>query len=333
MDIKKGDRGDEVVDVQRRLSILGYDIGPTSVDGAFEEKTEEAIKRFQESHELKGTGRIDITTWRSLVDASFRFGDRGLYLRSPYFHGNDVFKLQHWLNTLGFHTEDVDGIFGPATEMSVRDFQENVGLFPDGIVGPLTIKALTNLFHIMDKDHPSVFPDHVKNSIVSELQDKKIGIVCEGQCAENWWDLPAETGTQYIDLAYRFSNLLELLGAEVKIVSQKDSPFGGYEAVVAFNDSMHSGNIDKISIFHPKDENSAALAKFIVSELSGSLRERLDVEVGESIDEDFILSANVTLSCGSMPKKDYLIDQDKDIYRQKIASAIFDGFKKYILNI
>jgi peptidoglycan hydrolase-like protein with peptidoglycan-binding domain len=33
---------------------------------------------------------------------------------------------------------DVDGDFGPQTELAVKEFQRRVGLDPDGIVGPLT---------------------------------------------------------------------------------------------------------------------------------------------------------------------------------------------------
>jgi peptidoglycan hydrolase-like protein with peptidoglycan-binding domain len=36
---------------------------------------------------------------------------------------------------------EADGWFGPITEVLVKDYQQANGLMPDGIVGPLTIKA------------------------------------------------------------------------------------------------------------------------------------------------------------------------------------------------
>lgn len=79
------------------------------------------------------------------MDASFQLGDRNLYLRIPYFHGNDVLQLQKALGSLGFDVNRYDGIFGTSTERAVRRFQINMGLPSDGIIGSQTFMTLRNL--------------------------------------------------------------------------------------------------------------------------------------------------------------------------------------------
>lgn len=329
MKIKKGDRGGEVVDIQHRLSILGYDIGPTHVDGAFEEKTEKAVKMFQQSRGLMSSGVVDQKTWRALVDASFRIGDRGLYLRSPFFHGNDVFQLQRWLNILGFHTEAVDGIFGPSTELSVRDFQENIGLFPDGIVGPSTVKALYSLSHILDKDSESVFPEMSQNSFFSHIMGKKIGIKCGGQRGENWWEWPAEGSWAHIDLAYRFSNLLELLGADIVIIHDEDVNGDDIEVLIAFESTNDLSARHRIIIEYPPDDNSKNLARNVQAELTKSLKGKLESKIIEADSADFNLQPRIRLSAGEKAIVWSGGPIDEDIFKQKIACAVFDGLKKF----
>ena len=46
------------------------------------------------------------------------------------------------LNTLGYTTGGLDGIFGSATENAVRRYQRAVGLSSDGIVGCNTWRSL-----------------------------------------------------------------------------------------------------------------------------------------------------------------------------------------------
>jgi len=143
-----GDRGPAVEDIQRRLLLLGYRLGSSGVDGVFLEDTQKAIESFQERLTLPVTGTVDDHTWSALVDSSFAFGDRLLYLRAPRFHGSDVAQLQEALNSLGFYCGPIDAIFGTWTERAVSEFQANSALGSDGVVGAATFDALAALRHI-----------------------------------------------------------------------------------------------------------------------------------------------------------------------------------------
>lgn len=153
--IVQGDRGPAVEDVQKRLLTLGFDLGPTGVDGVFWGATLAAVRRFQEDRGLAEDGVVGDETWSALVDATFRLGDRLLYLKLPYLHGADVGALQGALNVLGFACGDPDGIFGPFTERAVREFQSNVALSSDGIVGPETVRAVERLHHVWEGKNPA----------------------------------------------------------------------------------------------------------------------------------------------------------------------------------
>jgi peptidoglycan hydrolase-like protein with peptidoglycan-binding domain len=60
--------------------------------------------------------------------------------------GDDHFpvrSLQDLLRARG-HSVAVDGIFGPKTDQWVRGFQDAVGTTVDGIVGPITWRAMVS---------------------------------------------------------------------------------------------------------------------------------------------------------------------------------------------
>jgi hypothetical protein len=50
--------------------------------------------------------------------------------------------VQKALYELGYQVGTLDGILGPQTYNAIMDFQKDIGLTPDGIVGPETIAKL-----------------------------------------------------------------------------------------------------------------------------------------------------------------------------------------------
>lgn len=144
--IKPHDRGAAVADVQHRLSELGYLVSD-QVTQVFDDDTVKAVGAFCADYGLEPVDFVDQQVWSRLVDAGFEMGDRNLYLRVPFFHGNDVKTLQQALSALGFSVGAIDGIFGAHTEEALRRFQLNMGLPDDGIAGSLTFRAINNLSH------------------------------------------------------------------------------------------------------------------------------------------------------------------------------------------
>lgn len=56
--------------------------------------------------------------------------------------GSAVREIQESLTNFGYHTNGIDGVFGKQTEQAVINFQKDNGLLQDGVVGPMTKKAI-----------------------------------------------------------------------------------------------------------------------------------------------------------------------------------------------
>ena len=67
-----------------------------------------------------------------------------------------VRSIQQWLVELGLSPGAVDGIFGDWTEKAVIRFQEDAGIYADGIVGPVTMDALEKAYlrHVAEQTSP-----------------------------------------------------------------------------------------------------------------------------------------------------------------------------------
>jgi N-acetylmuramoyl-L-alanine amidase len=153
--LRAGDRGSLVTRLRHHLVNLGLlpnasSAGPTPGEPAgtdvFDADCDRAIRAFQQQRGLRIDGIVDRETFRALDEARWQLGDRVLSyaVRHP-FTGDDVAALQRRLIDMGFDGGRVDGIFGPGTEIALRDFQRNVGLPADGTCGPATFLALRQL--------------------------------------------------------------------------------------------------------------------------------------------------------------------------------------------
>ena len=144
MPLHEGSTGHTVTELRERLEALGLQ-SPRDDVAMFGSATKAAVEAFQRRRGLPISGVVDRATWLVLLEAGHVLGSRPLEHCSPMLRGDDVADLQQRLCALGFDTDRVDGIFGGLTAHAVAEFQENIGLVPDGKAGPATIDQLLRL--------------------------------------------------------------------------------------------------------------------------------------------------------------------------------------------
>jgi peptidoglycan hydrolase-like protein with peptidoglycan-binding domain len=143
--IQRGSKGKAVEEAQQALLSRGYGVGPAGVDGIFGPHTFAAVVQYQ-SHRSAGQfwaltypldvdGIVGPQTWGRLAPDTIQKGSKGTGVR----------LAQAILKDTGVPAWDpgpIDGDFGPQTELAVTNFQNDVGITADGIVGPVTWTAL-----------------------------------------------------------------------------------------------------------------------------------------------------------------------------------------------
>ena len=122
--------------VQHLLRHHGFDL---EMDARFGPVTEEAVVTFQHTRELTVDGTVGPETWSTLV-VRLEVGQRGDAVRAL----QDALNARRVAEGLEGPPLVQDGIFGPRTDARARRFQRARGLVVDGVVGPVTWRALVS---------------------------------------------------------------------------------------------------------------------------------------------------------------------------------------------
>ena len=131
--LSQGDQAHPVPSLQYLLRARGHSI---TVDGIFGPRTDAAVRAFQQSRGLAVDGIVGPNTWTALI-IQVQQGSRGDAVRAV----QEEFRFRAGEPSQALQ---VDGIFGPRTDAAVRGFQQALQLTVDGIVGPVTWRALVS---------------------------------------------------------------------------------------------------------------------------------------------------------------------------------------------
>ncbi|MBE2997312.1 peptidoglycan-binding protein [Nocardiopsis sp. HNM0947] len=132
-----GDQHPDIAAAKYLLQEVGFDPhlsedAPSEFDG----KMEASVSAFQNSRGLEDTGRLDQDTWAALSGEVF--GEWGVGSSS----GDAVKAIQFLLNAKFYAHHEVDGEYTDLTAGAVTEAQEYFDIAADGIVGPITWRAL-----------------------------------------------------------------------------------------------------------------------------------------------------------------------------------------------
>jgi peptidoglycan hydrolase-like protein with peptidoglycan-binding domain len=139
--LRPNDQGDAVVDLQRRLSGLGYYSGP--VTGQFDASTQTAVSRFQQEHGLAVDGIVGPATSSALGGSAAVSQSSQSTAAQPGQTSSSILEVQRQLTQLGYYKGAANGTYDSQTQNAVMSFQRDRGLAVDGIVGSATEAALS----------------------------------------------------------------------------------------------------------------------------------------------------------------------------------------------
>lgn len=133
--VTEGTKNHPVETLQYLLRAHGRTV---TIDGIFGPQTESAVRAFQNAKHLTVDGIVGSSTWSALVIQVQR-GSTGDAVRGV----QEEFQFRN-LSGDPHKGVQIDGAFGPQTEEAVRNFQQALAIAVDGVVGPVTWRALVS---------------------------------------------------------------------------------------------------------------------------------------------------------------------------------------------
>lgn len=176
--LQLGSTREAVVELQKKLILLGYSCGDGGADGIFGDDTYRAVRQFQQNNGLGVDGKVGSKTWEKLETAPSNDQTETplLVLGSK---GTAVTRLQKRLMELDYDcgVTGADGSFGQATENAVIKFQKNNGLTPDGKVGTKTWNQLNSANAVKGSGtNSNVLREGSTGDAVKKLQERLISL-------------------------------------------------------------------------------------------------------------------------------------------------------------
>ena len=160
-----------LIDAQKKLQELNLYDG--EIDGINGVGTKAAIREFQRLSGLTVDGILGPITKKALslgTDAFLPIGNADVDNVQEIVFSQEIQDAQKKLQELNLYDGEIDGINGVGTKAAIREFQRLSGLTVDGILGPITKKALSkgsNSYLTDDVEKPSQESNVPSNSVLT----------------------------------------------------------------------------------------------------------------------------------------------------------------------
>lgn len=237
-----GDTNTSVQALQQRLQTLGY--FTSGVSGVFDNATEIAVKRFEQTYGVMQTG-IATPAFQARLYAD----DAPIYGSEAYDTavvsqystlqrgavGSSVYALQHRLKELGYPMKDLTGVYDEATENAVMLFGRSYGL-DDQYVAYIALQkelysdsALTYTTDNQGRQQISSTAVGVGNAgtKVMQIQNRLIKLGYMKGNASGVYDVETEAAVRMFELACGVESTGRLNGELTRILLSGSAPIYG----------------------------------------------------------------------------------------------------------